>query len=85
LKNAVKEILLAEVAAMEIESLDSFENLKQDLIAGYQNNTLFSHVQEDRKIQTVAALDSAEAFEGESDEDFARRLQEAEIRLSLKY
>jgi hypothetical protein len=53
------------------------QDLAKELIERYKQN--FFQVREEDKID-ISRIDSAEAKQGESDEDFATRLQEAELR-----
>ncbi|WP_392536498.1 hypothetical protein [Legionella sp. 227] len=63
------------------EKVDGYQQHVNDLIHAVSTQGLFSQVK--NKI-SVDEIDSAKALKGESDEDFAKRLQEAEYRRAFK-
>ncbi|VEB39004.1 hypothetical protein [Legionella cherrii] len=77
-----EEVISASVSKpINAEKADGYQQHVNDLIHAVSTQGLFSQVK--NKIN-VEDIDTAEALKGESDEDFAKRLQEAEYRRAFK-
>lgn len=77
-----KQVINATVSTqIKTDKVNNYRQHVTDLIHAASTHGLFSQVKNKIDIDTI---DKAEAVKGESDEEFARRLQEAEYRRALK-